>query len=96
VLQFKFDEAGWNKVINLMKFIPNYPTPTASRTPSSTSTRKNSRPTSPRARAGESSMKLKDRPRATGEAARVVWKTYEVSAQPRFRDCHARGQVQHQ
>src|SRR5262249_56299265 len=27
VLQFKFDEAGWNKVINLMKFIPNYPTP---------------------------------------------------------------------
>src|SRR5437870_1751161 len=29
LLQFKFDEAGWNKVINLMKFIPNYPGPDA-------------------------------------------------------------------
>src|SRR6266478_2553029 len=27
VPQFKFDEAGWNKVINLMKLIPNYPSP---------------------------------------------------------------------
>ena len=25
LLQFKFDEAGWNKVINLMKTIPNLP-----------------------------------------------------------------------
>jgi mono/diheme cytochrome c family protein len=28
-LQFKFDEAGWNKVINLMKTIPNLPGPNA-------------------------------------------------------------------
>ena len=27
---------------------------------------------------GESSMKIKDRPRPTGEAARVVWQTYDV------------------
>jgi len=32
VLQFKFDEAGWNKVINLMKFIPTIrPRPQAER-----------------------------------------------------------------
>src|SRR5580700_12293658 len=24
-LQFKFDEAGWNKIINLMKYIPAFP-----------------------------------------------------------------------
>src|ERR1700681_1205172 len=29
VLQFKFDEGGWNKVINLMKVIPALPSPTA-------------------------------------------------------------------
>src|SRR5258707_15286792 len=29
VLQFKFDEAGWNKVINLMKVIPQIPSPNA-------------------------------------------------------------------
>ena len=31
-LQFRFDEAGWNKIINLMKVVPNngvYPGPTA-------------------------------------------------------------------
>jgi hypothetical protein len=44
-LQFKFDEAGWNKIINLMKYIPNFPG--SDRKPSSTITRSSSRPTSP-------------------------------------------------
>jgi streptogramin lyase len=31
---------------------------------------------------GETSMKFKDRPRPTGEAARVVWTTYDLSLNP--------------
>src|SRR5258708_20281243 len=83
ILQFKFDEAGWNKVINLMKFIPNYPTPDRQPHPILNFNQKELAAYLARARGpGESSMKFKDRPRPSGENARVVWQTYDVPLNP--------------
>jgi hypothetical protein len=83
LLQFKFDEAGWNKVINLMKFIPNYPGPNAKANAIIQFNQKELAAYLARARGpGESSMKFKDRPRPTGEAARVVWTTYDLPLNP--------------
>jgi streptogramin lyase len=83
LLQFKFDEAGWNKVINLMKFIPNYPGPNAKANGIIQFNQKELAAYLARARGpGESSMKFKDRPRPTGEAARVVWTTYDLPLNP--------------
>jgi hypothetical protein len=48
-LQFRFDEAGWSKIIDLMKIVPVtgvYPGRPRSRTRSSNATRKRSPPTS--------------------------------------------------
>src|SRR5215471_3102219 len=78
-LQFKFDEAGWNKIINLMKFIPNYPSPDGKPNAIINFNQKELAAYLARARGpGESSMKFKDRPRPTGEAARVTWTTYDL------------------
>jgi streptogramin lyase len=81
-LQFKFDEAGWNKIINLMKSIAGtgeYLGPNAKPNGIIEFNRKDLAAYLARARGpGESSMKIKDRPRPTGEAARVVWQTYDV------------------
>jgi virginiamycin B lyase len=82
-LQFKFDEAGWSKIITLMKFIPNYPG--SDRKPNAIIDFNQKELAAYLAHArgpGESSMKFKDRPRPTGEAARVMWKTYEVPLNP--------------
>jgi streptogramin lyase len=85
-LQFKFDEAGWNKIINLMKVVPGtgeYPGPNAKVNGIIEFNRKELAAYLARARGpGESSMKFKDRPRPTGEAARVTWTTYEVPLNP--------------
>jgi len=81
-LQFKFDEAGWNKIINLMKSIAGtgeYLGPNAKPNGIIEFNRKDLAAYLARARGpGESSMKIKDRPRPTGEAANVVWQTYDV------------------
>ncbi|HSV24608.1 MAG TPA: carboxypeptidase regulatory-like domain-containing protein [Xanthobacteraceae bacterium] len=83
LLQFKFDEAGWNKIINLMKYIPNYPGPDAKPNAIIAFNQKELAAYLARARGpGESSMKLKDRPRPTGEAARVTWTTYDLPLNP--------------
>ena len=83
LLQFKFDEAGWNKVINLMKFIPNYPSPDRKPNAIIEFNQKELAAYLARARGpGESSMKFKDRPRPTGEAARVTWTTYDLPLNP--------------
>ena len=83
LLQFKFDEAGWNKVINLMKFIPNYPSPDRKPNAIIEFNQKQLAAYLARARGpGESSMKFKDRPRPTGEAARVTWTTYDLPLNP--------------
>src|SRR5207237_650233 len=78
-LQFKFDEAGWNKTINLMKVVANTgvmpPNPKANAIIEHD--QKALAAYLARARGpGETSMKFKPRPRATGEAARVAWALY--------------------
>ena len=67
-LQFRFDEAGWSKIIDLMKVVPVtgvYPGPNAKPNQISSATRSRSPPTS-RGRAGpaRSSMKVASRARA--------------------------------
>ncbi len=82
-LQFKFDEAGWNKVINYMETIPQLPGPNAKVNQIIKYNQKELAAYLARARGpGETSMKFKDRPRPTGEAARVMWKTYDVPLNP--------------
>jgi len=85
-LQFRFDEAGWNKIINLMKVIPGtgvYPGPGAKPNGIIDFNQKQLAAYLARARGpGETSMHFKPRPRPTGEAARVVWTTYELPLNP--------------
>ncbi|HWN51062.1 MAG TPA: carboxypeptidase regulatory-like domain-containing protein [Xanthobacteraceae bacterium] len=82
-LQFKFDEAGWSKVINFMKTIPQIPGPNARVNAIINYNQKELAAYLARARGpGESSMKFKDRPRPSGENARVVWQTYDVPLNP--------------
>src|SRR6516162_2374264 len=85
-LQFKFDEAGWNKIINLMKVVANtgeYMGPNQKPNGIIQFNQKDLAAYLARARGpGESSMKFKDRPRPSGENARVVWQTYDVPLNP--------------
>jgi streptogramin lyase/mono/diheme cytochrome c family protein len=85
-LQFKFDEAGWNKIINLMKVIPGtgiYPGPGTKANAIIDFNQKQLAAYLARARGpGETSMKFKPRPRPTGDAARVTWSTYELPLNP--------------
>jgi virginiamycin B lyase len=85
-LQFRFDEPGWNKIINLMKVIPGtgvYPGPGAKANGIIDFNQKQLAAYLARARGpGESSMKFKPRPRPTGEAARAVWTTYDLPLNP--------------
>jgi streptogramin lyase len=86
VLQFRFDEAGWNKIIDLMKVVPNngvHPGPTAKASPLLDRIQKPLAAYLARARGpGESSMKVATRARPTGEAARVVWTLYDLPLSP--------------
>src|SRR5262245_9140546 len=84
-LQFKFDEAGWNKIINLMKVVANTgvvpPNPNANKIIDHD--QKALAAYLARARGpGETSMKFKPRPRPTGEAARVAWALYDLPLNP--------------
>src|SRR2546423_2002028 len=85
-LQFRFDEAGWSKIIDLMKVVPVtgvYPGPNAK--PNQILERHQKPLAAYLARArgpGESSMKLASRPRPAGEAARAVWTLYDLQLNP--------------
>jgi len=85
-LQFRFDEAGWSKIIDLMKIVPVtgvYPGPSAK--PNQILERHQKALAAYLARArgpGESSMKIASRPRPTGEAARAVWTLYDLQLNP--------------
>jgi streptogramin lyase len=85
-LQFRFDEAGWNKIIDLMKVVPNngaYPGPGAPVNKIIDHNQKQLAAYLSRARGpGETSMKFKPRPRPTGEAAQVVWRLYDLPLNP--------------
>ena len=86
VLQFRFDEAGWSKIIDLMKIVPVtgvYPGPNAK--PNQVIERHQKQLAAYLARArgpGESSMKVAMRPRPTGESAHVVWTLYDLPLNP--------------
>jgi streptogramin lyase len=86
LLQFRFDEAGWSKIIDLMKMVPVtgvYPGPNAK--PNQIIERHQKQLAAYLARArgpGESSMKVVPRPRPTGEAARAVWTLYDLPLNP--------------
>src|SRR5215475_14516015 len=86
ILQFRFDEAGWNKIINLMKVVPGsgvYPGPGAKANAIMERNQKQLAAYLARARGpGESSMKFTARPRPTGEAARAVWTLYDLQINP--------------
>src|SRR5437879_1096650 len=85
-LQFKFDEAGWNKIINLMKVVPGsgvYPGAGAKANAIMERNQKELAAYLARARGpGESSMKFVPRPRPTGEAARAAWTLYDLQINP--------------
>ena len=80
-LQFRFDEEGWNKILDLMKHVNVlgvYQGPDHKATPNIDFHEKELAAYLARARGpGESSMKFKLRPRPSGEAARVVIKEYD-------------------
>jgi streptogramin lyase len=85
-LQFRFDEAGWNHIIDLMKIVPVtgvYPGPNAKPNQILQKHQKQLAAYLARARGpGESSMKGAPRPRPSGEAARAVWTLYDVPLNP--------------
>jgi streptogramin lyase/mono/diheme cytochrome c family protein len=85
-LQFRFDEAGWNTIINMMKVVPGsgvYPGPGAKVNQIMEHNQKQLAAYLARARGpGESSMKFVPRPRPTGEAARAVWTLYDLQINP--------------
>ncbi len=85
VLQFRFDEAGWNKIINLMKNVLNTgvfpPNPKANGIIEYN--QKELAAYLARARGpGETTMKFTSRPRPSGEAARVTWTLYDLPLNP--------------
>jgi len=85
-LQFRFDEAGWSKIIDLMKVVPVtgvYPGPNAKSNQIMERHQKELAAYLARARGpGESSMKVVARARPTGEAARAVWTLYDLPLNP--------------
>jgi len=85
VLQFRFDEDGWNKIIDMMKVVPNTGVYPANPKPNALIDFNQKQLAAYLARArgpGESSLKITPRPRPTGEAARVVWTLYDLPTVP--------------
>jgi streptogramin lyase/mono/diheme cytochrome c family protein len=85
VLQFRFDEAGWNKIINLMKMVAN--TGVMPQNPKANDIIQHSQKELAaylaRARGpGENTLKVADRPRPSGEAARATWTLYDLPLNP--------------
>ncbi len=85
-LQFRFDEAGWSKIIDLMKVVPVtgvYPGPNGKANQVMARHQKPLAAYLARARGPEeSSMKLASRARPAGEAARAVWTLYDLPLNP--------------
>jgi len=85
-LQFRFDEAGWSRIIDLMKVVPVtgvYPGPNAKSNQIMERHQKQLAAYLARARGpGESSMKVASRARPAGEAARAVWTLYDLPLNP--------------
>ncbi len=86
VLQFRFDQAGWSKIIDLMKVVPVtgvYPGPNTKASRILDHNQQELAAYLSRARGpAETSMKFVTRPRPTGEAARAVWTLYDLPLNP--------------
>jgi streptogramin lyase len=85
ILQFRFDEAGWNKIIDLMKVVPNTGVFPANPKANDVIQYNQKQLAAYLARArgpGESSMKVASKPRPSGEAARVSWTLYDLPMNP--------------
>jgi streptogramin lyase/mono/diheme cytochrome c family protein len=84
-LQFRFDEGGWNRIINLMKLVNNVGVVPQNAQPNQIIELNQKQLAAYLAKVrgpGESPIKIKERPRPTGEAARVTWTTYDVPQNP--------------
>jgi streptogramin lyase len=79
-LQFRFDEGGWNRIINLMKTVNNRGVPQQGQNNQiiSLNQRELAAYLAKVRGPAESPIKIKERPRPTGEAARAVWTLYDV------------------
>src|SRR5262245_33867137 len=79
-LQFRFDEGGWNRIINLMKTVNNrgVPQPGQSNQIINLNQKELAAYLAKVRGPGVSPIKIKERPRPTGEAARAVWTLYDV------------------
>jgi streptogramin lyase len=80
-LQFRFDEAGWSKIIDLMKVVPNtgvYPANPKANAIVEYNQKKLAAYLARARGPGESSLKVKARAPVTGEAARAVWTLFDV------------------
>jgi virginiamycin B lyase len=80
ILQFKFDEAGWNKIINLMKVVANTGV-WQDKAPNQIIQLNQKELAAYLAKVrgpGDSPIKIKERARPTGEAARATWQLYDV------------------
>jgi virginiamycin B lyase len=85
VLQFRFDEEGWNKVITMMARVPAVFMNPAANKPNAIIDFNQKQLAAYLARArgpGQSSMKFTARARATGEAARASWTLYDLPLNP--------------
>jgi len=82
-LQFRFNEEGWSKVIDLMKVIGNTGAPSTQLNGIIAHNQKPLAAYLARVRGPEpTTMVFKSRPRPTGEAARVAWKLYDLPLNP--------------
>jgi streptogramin lyase len=84
-LQHRFDEDGWNKIIDLMKVVSNRGT--VPQNPKANQiidlNQKDLAAYLAKVRGpGASPLKIKERARPTGEAARAVWTLYDVPLNP--------------
>src|SRR5262249_34735782 len=85
LLPLRFAEDGWNKIIDLMKLVPNTGVVPATPKPNAIIDFHQKELAAYLARArgpGESSLKITPRPRPAGEAARVVWTLYDLPMVP--------------
>jgi streptogramin lyase len=85
ILQHRFDEAGWNAIIDLMKRVNVYGVVLPERPPNGILDFHQKELAAYLARArgpGESAMRIRKRPRPAGETARVMIKEYDVPIDP--------------
>src|SRR5215813_13314527 len=84
ILQFRFDEAGWNKIINLMKVVANTGV-YQDRKPNQIIDLNQKQLAAYLAKVrgpGANTLKVAERPRPSGEAARATWTLYDVPLNP--------------